>query len=360
VLNMVNGPVVGEAIKDPANRIAKILTTEKNDAKVIEELYLAVLCRLPTPEEVQGGLKALKEGEADYVQTLEEYKRRAAALKAYEQQVDARQGAWEAGLKSVPIWTPLDSLTAVAKGGGKLTKQPDGSLLASGNNPPMDTFTVAANTGLKGITAVRLEVLPDSSLGGQGPGRAPNGNFVLSHFTLAAKEVGATGAAKPIALTHGQATFSQDQFPANNALLNQPNTGWAISPQFGKANSAYFELTAPLTTGKDAELTFTLEHKSPHIQHTIGKFRLYVTTSKPPLSLTPLPEALARLLAVAPEQRTPQQKAELTQYFRNQDAEYGRLQRAVAEIGQPVDKRQPGAQDLVWALINSKAFLFNR
>ena len=85
-----------------------------------------------------------------------------------------------------------------------------------------------------------------------------------------------------------------------------------------------------------------------------------MTTSKPPLSLTPLPEVLARLVAVEPAKRTPQQKAELTQYHRNQDAEYGRLQQAVAEFGQPVDKRQPGTQDLVWALINSKAFLFNR
>ena len=360
VLNLVNGPVVGEAIKDPANRIAKILAAQKNDARVIEELYLAILCRPPTAKEVESGLKALKEGEGDYVEALAEHNRRSAAVKAYEKQLDARQQQWEASLKNAPVWTPLDSLTAVAKGGGKLTKQPDGSLLASGNNPPMDTFTVTAHSKLKGITAIRLEVLPDPSLPGQGPGRAGNGNFVLTHITLAAKEVGASTGPKPLALMRGQATFAQEGFPANNALLNQPNAGWAISPKFGRANSAYFELTGPLTTAKDAELTFTLAHRSPHLQHTIGKFRLYVTTSKPPLSLTPLPEALARLLSVAPTQRTPQQKAELTQMFRNQDAEYARLQQAVAQVALPTDKRQPGAQDLVWALINSKAFLFNR
>jgi hypothetical protein len=36
-----------------------------------------------------------------------------------------------------------------------------------------------------------------------------------------------------------------------------------------------------------------------------------------------------------------------------------RLSQAVGQALVPSDKRQPGAQDLVWALINSMAFQFN-
>src|SRR5260370_23976274 len=53
VLNLVNGPVIADALKDPANRIAKLLATEKDDTKVVEELYLATLCRLPTQKEIK-------------------------------------------------------------------------------------------------------------------------------------------------------------------------------------------------------------------------------------------------------------------------------------------------------------------
>ena len=43
-------------------------------------------------------------------------------------------------------------------------------------------------------------------------------------------------------LIRPQATFSQDTYPIANAVDNNPETGWAISPQFGKPQVAVFEL----------------------------------------------------------------------------------------------------------------------
>src|SRR5262249_35444226 len=94
-------------------------------------------------------------------------------------------------------------------------------------------------------------------------------------------------------------------------------------------------------------------------EHNIGKFRLSVTASKPPLGFDGPPEPIARILALEPDKRTPEQKAQLTQYFRSLDTELPRLQQAVADHIKPADERAVGAQDVMWALLNSKAFLLN-
>ena len=190
VLNMVNGPVVGEAIKDPNNRIAKLLTTEKDDAKVIEDLYLSMLCRPPTPAEMNEAIKAFKDGEVDYGAAVAEHAKRVAALTAYEKGWTPARRNGKRTPQAKPVWTVLDVVSAKAKGGAKLTKQPDGSILATGPNPFPETYTLDAKVKLTGVTAIRLEALPDASLPAQGPGRAPNGNFVLNEFKVAAKGEG--------------------------------------------------------------------------------------------------------------------------------------------------------------------------
>jgi hypothetical protein len=361
VLNLVNGPIVGDALKDPANRINKLPTEIKDDAKLIEEIYLSVLNRPPTKKDLEVGLEALKDSAADHARLLAEYTRRKEALDAYEKTLPAKQQTWEQGFKNQTVWEVLGVTSAASKGGAVLTKQPDGSILASGKNPSPEVYTITATTALKNITGIRLEVLTDKSLGPvMGPGRAGNGNFVLNTFSVtAAPADNATAKPRPVALHRPQATFSQEGFPIQFAIDRDPNTGWAIAPQLGRPQTAIFETKAPLTDANGTKFTFVLDQRFPGRDHNIGKFRLSVTTMKAPLSLSGPPEAIAKALSVEPAQRTPEQRTTLTNYFRSQDAELARLQRELAEAGPVPDKRQLGAQDLAWALLNTKEFLFN-
>jgi hypothetical protein len=358
VLNLVNGPVVADAVKDPNNRIARLMAAQKDDAKVIEEIYLAALCRMPTAQEMAAGLKALKEGEEDYTEALAEHQRRVTALAAHQKAVDARQEKWEAEMKATAVWTTLEVASATSAGGAVLTKQKDGSVLASGKNPTPESYTVTAKTKLTGITAIRLEVLPDPSLKSQGPGRADNGNFVLNEFQVRATPETPKAKAQPVALHNAQADFSQERWAVAGAIDGNPDTGWAIAPQFGQPHTAYFELKTPLSNPAGTLFTITMVQRFPGKDHNIGRFRLSVTNAPVPLRLAGPPKPIARLLRIEPAKRTPQQQAELTNYHRGLDAEWVRLTQAAAEPV-PTDKRQPGAQDLLWALINSTAFQFN-
>jgi hypothetical protein len=94
-------------------------------------------------------------------------------------------GLWEfATVANRPAWAPLIPTVLTSAHGATLTRLPDNSVRSDGPRPETDTYTLSSRTSLKGVTAVRLEVMSDEALPHHGPGRADNGNLHLNEFRL--------------------------------------------------------------------------------------------------------------------------------------------------------------------------------
>jgi hypothetical protein len=301
--------VLADALADPANRIAKLLAAEKDDAKVVRELYLAILNRYPDEKELTRDVAALKGNDADFIELKNEKAARKALLDAHEKRLPELQAAWEANVPRTPSWTVIEPKEMRSTGGATFTKQADHSILVSGNKASPDVYTIVAETNLVGVTGVRLEVLADKSLPAMGPGRADNGNFVLSEFAVNFTKLDVKEKPKPAKLGRPQATFSQEGFNIAAAVDNNPSTGWAVAPQFGKNQVAVFEAGNKFGFKEGTKVTFTLSHQFSGKDHNIGRFRISLTTAKPPILLQgATPENIAKLLEIPLEQRTPAQK----------------------------------------------------
>ena len=61
-LNLINGSTVGDAVADPDGRLAKLIIEGAPDRKLVEDLYLAALTRMPTPQEFSNAERYLKQG----------------------------------------------------------------------------------------------------------------------------------------------------------------------------------------------------------------------------------------------------------------------------------------------------------
>jgi hypothetical protein len=192
--------------------------------------------------------------------------------------------------KDAAIWTILAPSSAVSRGGATLAIEADGSIFASGRNPSPDDYTVTANTKLTKITGIRLEAMADPRLPSHGPGRVFNGNFALSEFNVTASPNGGSADAdtKTIRLQKPSASYSQESFggwPVAAAIDGDPKTAWSIDPREGETQTAVFETAEPVELPDGGTLRFTLDqgYREGSADHTIGRFRLSVTTAKPPL-----------------------------------------------------------------------------
>jgi hypothetical protein len=247
-----------------------------------------------------------------------------AILNATTPELVAALDSWES---SQYPWVRLKPDALVSLEGVSLKSLPDGSILADGKNPSTDTYILTFRDLPKGVTAFRLEVLPDDSLPRKGPGRAGNGNFVLSEFVVHLRS--ANGETAPVALQNPSATYEQTGAAGANpygkwsiaAALDGDgkgrNWGWAVMEKVGEPHAAIFETASDLSLNEGDSITIGLWQNLDNPQHTIGRFRIAASTSPRPVqAANSLPAAIEQIVRTPKGQRSDAQQVELMKYFR--------------------------------------------
>jgi WD40 repeat protein/mono/diheme cytochrome c family protein len=587
VMALVSGPTVGNAISDPDNSIAKLVATDNDNSEVVKGLFLRFLNRPGKPDEVVAATAMFDQLEKDDaklmadlaayekelgpklaqkeidrqnriagLQTeLEAYRELAklrgpraekerqqriakaqAAIAANDKKLVEKLPQFEKAQKRKAQWMPLDALEMDATYRARFARQPDGSIFVEADKAT-GAYHIVAPLPVDKLTGIRLEALADDRLPSKGPGRAPDGNFVVTEFAahllpapgpmklvrswdfsgsdegwkgedgakviadsgmrhlfgsgkpagmkIALKEPagayllevvtgvrsavnftvqwttangskfedsrtarrslpagagGSTGTpvsilaeseltglrifvdddqtvlpidavrlfaadnsgADSIKLKKTRATFSQAGYAIATAVDGNTtaaiNNGWAIAPQLGRDHMATFSLEKTLEGVRNRSIELVIYQNFVGGQHSLGKFRLSVT-SGPPLDFG-LPASLAVALNKPAGKRTDADRQSLLAELRKKDKQFPALlselaaaqqpagedshmkelesQLALAQQAIPMDgklqqmrralelsreqlknKRLTVAQDVAWALINNPSFLYN-
>jgi hypothetical protein len=209
----------------------------------------------------------------------------------------------EAAARAVK-WTVLTPASAKSNM-PLLTIQADGSVLASGDQTKRDVYDLRYRSDLRGITALRLEVLPDPSLPKNGPGRiyyeGPFGDFFLSELSLShgGQKVDITGASQ---------SFGS---PAKLTTDGLPQTGWSVNGGQGRAHTAVYRFARPLTPEGELALQMVFEQ---YYSASLGRFRISVTTDAR-LAEAGLPAEIEALLTQPKESQAGDDREKLLRYF---------------------------------------------
>jgi hypothetical protein len=244
------------------------------------------------------------------------------AVEAWRQRESAHAVAWT-------VLRPYELKSSTPT----LTIQPDNSVLASGDVTKSDTFDLTFRTPLKGITAIRLEAIPDDSLPNHGPGmvyyEGPIGDFCLSEISL-------TADGQPQKFTAAAHSFAAKGFPAEHAIDGDPQSSWMINGGQGKPHYAIFSLAEPTGDVKELKIHMLFER---YYAAALGRFRISVArdprTAKADVSL---PSVVEDVLAKPIEKWSAADRQTVTAYFLNTVPQLAEANREIDKLRETLPK----------------------
>jgi hypothetical protein len=284
----------------------------KGISKSAPEVYLSVLDTAP--------FSILRLGDAagnDPKRTAAEIAELQKKLETQTPELDAAQEKWEKEAVVKNQWHPLEYTALIARNGAKLNKAPDGAILSEGMNPPQEVYNITAKTSLKNITAFKIEAIADE---GKGPGRADDGNFVLSDLEVYAAPAGGESQRALVDLKSAKADFVQGGFDINMTLnTREPGhqSGWAVFPQVAQSHWGVWNFNKPLMNEVGTMLSFTINHHYSNGRFSFRKFRILVSDKENPEGGFSLSDNLLAVLNTPIDKRNDDQKKTIATYYRS-------------------------------------------
>ena len=247
-------------------------------------------------------------------------------LKTSTPEVREAQARWEESLRAAQTaWTALTPQEVNATNGVVLRIQTDGSVLASGANSPLTTYTVTATAKVAQMTGIRIETLPDPSLPRGGPGRDGYGHFRVTGLRISAAPAEAGSKVEPVAFKTVKVDDSAAAFDPAELLGEKPSGyarksgSWAINAMRDTdrlPRNAVLAAATPFGFPSGTRLQIRIDHLDGTIGQGIGRFRIWVTDAANPLEGADLAPRLRKVLAVPAGERTTAQADELAAVFR--------------------------------------------
>ncbi len=255
-----------------------------------------------------------------------------------------RMAGWEAGVGPYSTaWTPIKDGEIFAAFGVKFDRLEDGSFIAKGDNATTNNYIVKAKTNLRKITGVRVEFLTDPNLPRGGPGRAPDGSFYFSEFSVEAAppdKPDAPNIMEKVPLANVTADFELPDSPAKNVIDGALKTHWSSDAGPVRRNqSRQFVFETQKSVGYDngVALTFQLAQKrddtidTEQRQANIGRFRISVTDAPNPKA-DPLPASLRAILSTPADRRSKEQRREVFSFYRTIDPAFVEANKKIDEL----------------------------
>ncbi len=285
IMALVSGPTLGAALENDKNSIQELAKKTSDNNQLVQELFLRILNRPATDEEVKSTLSVFEQIPTDHLKVeaflkeredwwqnekprreearvkdlelaktalskreeevkpqrekdeaarLERVKKATAAVNAYEKKIPDELEKFLEKNKSNILWQPLPAIRTAGSAAVTLTPQADRSIVAGGTATKA-IYKVDMLGPRSPITAVRLEALPMNDPKAKGPGLSKNGNFVLTEFEIYAVNSKKPDEMRRLKVAKVYADYTQNGFSieAANDLNSIDQKGWAVSGATG-------------------------------------------------------------------------------------------------------------------------------